>query len=298
MDSAAEGRGGSPRSYLYVPGDQPERLEKAASRGADALILDLEDAVAHSRKDTARGLVADWIGANPTAGGASWVRITAADPAEDLAALSAPIAGVMVPKAEPGLLSEIAGLLAERERKLGIPEGVLRIIALIETAQGLLEARVIARSPRVARLALGRADLAGELGLGVDPEGPEFSSILLDLVIASSAAGIAPPVAPTSTDFRDLEALRTSTERMLKLGLRGRTAVHPAQLPVINEVFTPSNEEVERAERLLAAFDAAERGGSGVTVDEDGRMMDAAVARAAREILRRAGQAARGPRRT
>jgi citrate lyase subunit beta/citryl-CoA lyase len=142
--------------------------------------------------------------------------------------------------------------------------------------------------PRVLRLAIGRADLAGELGLGVDPEGDEFRPLLLQLVVASAAAGIAPPVAPTSTDFRDLGALRDSTERLLSLGFRGRSAIHPAQLETINAVFTPSAAAVARAERLVATFEAAERAGLGVITDEDGRMVDVAVVRSARELLSRA----------
>lgn len=289
MGCEAGERQGSPRSYLYVPGDQAERLDKAAGRGADALIIDLEDAVVLNRKAEARALVTRWIAENRLVASASWLRITATEPTEDVDAIAASIAGIMVPKAEPALLAGVAGLLADRERKLELPEGSLRMIPLIETARGLLDVAAIAQAPRVTRLALGRADLAGELGLSVDPEGPEFSSILLDLVIASSAAGIAPPVGPTSTDFRDLEGLKASTERMLRLGLRGRTAVHPAQLPVINEVFTPTPEEVERARSLVTAFEEAERAGSGVIVDAKGRMVDVAVVRAARETLERAG---------
>ncbi|HEU4849665.1 MAG TPA: CoA ester lyase [Terrimesophilobacter sp.] len=288
MESGGTGTG-SPRSYLYVPGDQAERLEKAPGRGADALILDLEDAVAPQNKAAARELVGGWIQGHPEFGDSVWVRIIADDPAADLEAITAPIAGVMVPRAETALLAEVDELLAARESRLGIPAASIAVIPLIETARGLLDAVQLASAPRTVRLAIGRADLAGELGLGIDPEGSEFRSILLQLVIASSAAGISAPVAPTSTDFRDLEALRSSTEQLLRLGYRGRTAVHPAQLPVINEVFTPSPEEVERARRLVAAFDEAERNGSGVTVDENGRMVDVAVVRAARDVLQRAG---------
>lgn len=283
----------SARSYLYVPGDRDDRLQKALTRGADALIIDLEDAVASSGKSLARDLVAGWTRTDrPTV--VTWVRINADEPEADIRALAGPIAGVMVAKAEPALLETVSGLLAERERALGLPDGTFAMIPLIETARGLLEILQLASAPRVSRLALGRADLAGELGLDVEPEGPEFGRILLDLVIASSAAGIAAPIAPTSTDFRDLEALKASTERMLGLGLRGRTAIHPAQLPVINEVFTPSENDVESAERLLAAFTEAERAGSGVAVDDDGRMVDAAVVRVARDVVARAQ--ASGPR--
>ncbi|GAA3738933.1 CoA ester lyase [Leifsonia bigeumensis] len=287
MESGGTGTG-SPRSYLYVPGDQAERLEKAPGRGADALILDLEDAVAPQNKAAARELVGGWIQGHPEFAASVWVRITAEDPAADLEAITAPIAGVMVPRAETALLAEVDELLAARESRLGIPAASIAVIPLIETARGLLDAVQLASAPRTVRLAIGRADLAGELGLGIDPEGPEFRSILLQLVIASSAAGISAPVAPTSTDFRDLDGLRASTEQLLRLGYRGRTAVHPAQLSVINEAFTPAADEVQRAERLVAAFEEAERSGSGVTTDENGRMVDAAVVRSARDVLARA----------
>ena len=171
---------------------------------------------------------------------------------------------------------------------MGLPVGGIRTIPLIESARGLLSAVELAGAPRTLRLAIGRADLAGELALSVDPEGPEFRSILLQLVIASSAAGIAAPVAPTSTDFRDLDALRASTEQLMRLGFRGRTAVHPAQLAVINEVFTPSPGDVLRAQQLVTAFEEAERSGSGVIVGEDGSMVDVAVVRSARDVLARA----------
>lgn len=279
---------GSPRSYLYVPGDQGDRLEKALVRGADALILDLEDAVAPQSKAAARDLVGDWIQRNAANAQAVWLRITADDAAADIAAITGPIAGVMVPRAESVLLAEVDRMLTALESRLDTAVGSLAVVPLIETARGLLSAVDLASAPRTVRLAIGRADLAGELGLGIDHEGPEFRSILLQLVIASSAAGIAAPLAPTSTDFRDLDALRASTEQLLRLGYRGRTAVHPAQLAVINDVFTPSADEVQRALRLVAAFDESERNGSGVITDENGRMVDAAVVRSARDTLQRA----------
>lgn len=276
------------RSYLYVPGDREDRLDGAAARGADALILDLEDSVSEQNKALARKLVAGWLAGNTGVASRVWVRITSAAPAEDIAALTRPVAGVMVPKAEPELLRAVDELLTAREHELQLPRGGIAIIALIETARGLLSAPELAALPRVARLAIGRADLSAELGLRLEPEDPGFDSLLLQLVVASAAAGIASPMAPTSTDFRDPAALRESTERFLRLGFRGRSAIHPAQIAVINEVFTPGAAEVERAEKLVAAFEESERSGSGVTVDDRGRMVDVAVVRSAREVLSRA----------
>lgn len=277
-----------PRSHLYVPGDQPERLAKVLTRGADGIILDLEDAVTADRKDLARQTVTDWLHSNAETTAAVWLRVNAEEPHRDVAALAAPVSAVMVPKAEPESVAEVAALLAEREAQLGLAEGTFAIVPLIESARGLLAAPQLAEAPRVSRLAIGRADLAGELGLGVDPEGPEFYGLMLGLVVASAAAGIAAPVAPTSTDFRDLDALRDSTERLLRLGYRGRTAVHPAQVAVINEVFTPSEDEVAEARRLVEAFERSVASGSGAFADEGGRMVDAAVVRSARDVLSRA----------
>ncbi|MEO6943887.1 MAG: CoA ester lyase [Lacisediminihabitans sp.] len=277
------------RSYLYVPGDQKERLDGASARGADALILDLEDSVSLQNKTLARERVAAWLADNGETTGQVWVRTTSTSPAADIAALTSRVTGVMVPKAEPELLRAVDELLTSRERELQAVHGSFAIIALIETARGLLSAAELASLPRVARLAIGRADLAGELGLRLEPEDAGLDPLLLQLVIASAAAGIASPMAPTSTDFRDLVALRESTERLLRLGFRGRSAIHPAQLATINEVFTPSEAEVQRASRLVAAFEESERGGAGVMTDDDGRMVDVAVVRSAREVLARAG---------
>jgi citrate lyase subunit beta / citryl-CoA lyase len=258
-------------------------------RGADALILDLEDSVATQNKATARELVGRWLLEHPGSTPSVWVRVNAATVEADIASFTVAPAGVMVPGAEPALLHDVDALLTARERAWGAPEASIQVIPLIETARGLLAAVELAGTRRAVRLAIGRADLAAELGLGIDPEGPEFRSILLDIVIASAAAGISAPLAPTSTDFRDLAALRSSTDQLMRLGYRGRTAVHPAQLAVINEVFTPSADEIERARALVEAFERSEQAGSGVTTDDRGRMVDVAVVRAARELLLRAG---------
>ncbi|MBK0419776.1 CoA ester lyase [Leucobacter sp. CSA1] len=282
------------RSLLYVPGDRPDRLAKAWERGSDGLIVDLEDAVAPARKAEARATVGEWLAGQ----GASrsqrelrdrvWLRITAENPGADIAAISASIGAVMVPKAEPDTVARVAALLDGHEAAAGLEAGSISLVPLIETARGLLDAPRLAAMRRVRTLAIGRADLAGDLGFRGDLDGAEFRGLMLQLVVACAAAGIAAPVAPTSTDFRDLDALRESTARLLALGFRGRTAIHPAQVPVINEVFSPSEEEVVRARRLVEEFERSVREGSGVFVDE-GRMVDAAVIRGAREVLNRAG---------
>lgn len=221
---AAEPSTGIARTLLCVPGDQRARLGEVFGCGADELIVDFEDAVPAQSKAIARDVVADWMQHNAAPADRIWLRFNADTPAEDAETISAPLAGVMVPRAEITLLARVDELFTAREVRLGIESG-----------------------------------------------GPEFRSILFALVIASSAAGIMPPLAPTSTDYRDLEALRVSTENIIRLGFRSRTAVHPAQRAVINEVFTPAPEEVQRAIRLVAAFEDAEHSDSGDVVGEDGR---------------------------
>jgi citrate lyase subunit beta/citryl-CoA lyase len=288
-----------PRSYLYCPGDRPDRLARVRGWGADAVIADLEDAVQAGRKPVARAAVAAWLADLPSALhadhagkgqlGEVWVRINAGTLAEDVATVVGPaLRGIVLPKAEPALAAILDDLLSRAERDWGLPPGSVAVQPVIETATGLLAAAELASAPRVTRLGIGEADLAAELGVDVRTDPQILGPLRLQLVVASAAAGIAAPVGPASIDFKDLDALRAGTEALLRLGFRARTAIHPAQLACINEVFTPSQEQVAGARRLVAAFDQATAAGVGVITGPDGRMADAAVLRSARDILARA----------
>src|SRR5579875_1679903 len=266
------------RSWLYVPGNRRDFLDAALRRGADALIIDLEDSVPAAAKETARAAVSAWLPGRPPPGAELWLRINGDAATADLGLVTAAVTGVVVPKAEPGLLGR-------RERELGLPAGRFALVPLIETARGLLSAERLAGMPRVTHLGLGEADLCAELRLRPSGAAAELAPLRLQVVLASAAAGIGAPVAPTSRDYRDLRALRASTEGLLRGGFRARTAIHPAQVPVINEVFSPSPAEVAEARRLVGAF---ERSPSGVITDDGGQMVDAAVVRSAREVLARA----------
>lgn len=234
------------RSYLYVPADREKLLAKAHLRGADALILDLEDAVTPANKEVARTSAAAHL-ADPRPG-QLWVRVNSDRAAEDIAAVASPaLAGVWVPKAEPELLAAVDVALGAAERRLGLPDRTFQVIALIETARGVLDVARVATSPRVLRLGLGEADLAGELGLQPGPDGAELAPIRSQVVVASAAAGITAPVGPVETVLGDAVRLAASTRALLRQGFRARTAVHPDQLATINEVFTPSAAEIEAA---------------------------------------------------
>ncbi|MBO2447841.1 CoA ester lyase [Actinomadura barringtoniae] len=286
------------RSALYVPGDAPGKLAGAARWGADELIVDLEDAVPAARKAEARRAVADWLAGAPQ-GPRSWVRINPGEAgAADLHAVTWPVlAGVCMAKAETyAQLIAVNDLLSELEKARGIEPGTFGIVPLLESASAVLDAPRLARAPRVVRLQIGEADLRADLGVEPGPDERELLFARSQVVLASAAAGIEAPMAPVSTDFRDLDGLRASTAALKRLGFGGRACIHPAQIQVVNEVFTPSADEVARAHDLIVRYEAAATAGDGVCVDADGRLVDEAVVRSARRLLARRGRDGRGRR--
>ncbi|WP_067822982.1 HpcH/HpaI aldolase/citrate lyase family protein [Actinomadura kijaniata] len=273
------------RSALYVPGDAPGKLATAPRRDADELIVDLEDAVPLAAKAAARRTVADWLATRPR-GPRVWVRVNPGERGhDDVRAVALPgLTGVCVAKAETvGELAALDALLTGLERERGLRR--LGVVPLLESAAAVLDAPALARAPRVVRLQLGEADLRADLGVEPGPDERELLYARSRIVLASAAARIEPPIAPVSTDVRDLAALRDSTRALKRLGFRGRACVHPAQLPVVNEVFTPTPDELARARDLLARHEAATAGGTGVCLDDDGRLVDEAVVRSARRLL-------------
>lgn len=291
----ADGSALAARSYLYVPGDQHGKLAKAAGVGADAVILDLEDAVAPGAKAAAREEVARFLAGGPT-GPQWWVRVNAdvlSDVERDLTALAgggglAGLTGVVVPKAEPDLLRHVDDLLTTLEAAHGVTSGTMWIIGLIETALGLARTEQVAASPRVLRLGIGEADLAATLALQPGPEREELWPYRAGVVLASAVAGILPPMGPVETQVRDLEWLESTTRLLVRQGFRARTSIHPTQVAVVNDVLTPSAEEVRAAHEVVTAYEQATAGGRGVSVTYGGQFIDLAVVRGAREVLGRA----------
>lgn len=283
------------RSYLYVPGDQPRFLNSARSRGADAVIVDLEDGVAPCKKALAREAVEAWLSRQAFEPGEIWIRISSADTEADIELARFPcVRGLVLPKAEVETVRQVDLVLADRE---GTPGRVspLQVIPLIETAAGLESVATIASLPRVLRFGIGRADLLADLGVAPHmlPSG-ELTGIWLRIVIASAASGIQGPIAPVETVMRrdgDSGAmdrqLETTTRYFFALGFRARTAIHPNQVEVINKTFTPTAAEVEAARQKIEQFERAVAAGTGVFVDEYGAVVDEAVIRAAREVLHR-----------
>jgi len=270
-------------SFLYVPGDRPDLMHKAVVGPAHAVILDLEDGVAPAHATAARNEVANFL-AHPDRGDVPIaVRVHPDELAEDVGiAIRGGAQLVYLPKAELSSANRCGELLADAAAS---GTATPSIVALIETAQGWLDAPSTARADGVVALALGEADLFAELGM--DPELPESErqAIRLRLVVASAAAGLRGPTAPASTDFSDVDTFRASSVELRRHGFSARSAVHPAQVPVINEVFRPSPDEIARARALVADFDAAVAAGEAITVGADGRMIDEAVVRSARRLL-------------
>ncbi|WP_017936458.1 HpcH/HpaI aldolase/citrate lyase family protein [Nocardioides sp. Iso805N] len=259
------------RSLLFVPGNRPERFAKALATAADMVILDLEDAVAPAEKQGAREAVVEWLEAlAPEDAARVAVRVNAAGTPwheADLSAVADRAGAVMLAKAEAGGALEAAGRAAV-------------VVALIETATGVLDARPIARTAGVTRLAFGSFDLAAELG--VDPvDADALRAARSALVLASAAAGLAGPVDGVHAAIDDAEALAAETAAAHRLGFAGKLCIHPRQVDVVDAVLRPSGEDVAWAERVLAAVPADLAGG---VVTVDGRMVDKPVIERARRI--------------
>ncbi|MCM3562862.1 HpcH/HpaI aldolase/citrate lyase family protein [Hydrogenophaga intermedia] len=276
---SADACGRLPRAYLFVPADRPERYAKARASGADAVIIDLEDAVAPQGKCRARDTLANALDERTLL----LVRINAAGTPwfdDDVELCRHPgVAAVMLPKAD-GI--DAACTVVERCFKDVLP--------IIESARGVEEARNIARVPGVVRLAFGSVDLALDLGIECDPEGGEDELLHFrsHVVLASRLAGLAAPADGVSTAIGDLVRLRADAERARRLGFGAKLCIHPAQVASVQAAFTPGAERVAWARRVCAAFATA--GGSAVAVD--GQMIDKPLHERALAILRSAGEAA------
>jgi citrate lyase subunit beta/citryl-CoA lyase len=264
-----------PLTWLYVPGDRRDRINAALAGAADVVILDLEDAVTPDAKDAARQSV--WAAAQ-TSGRPLQVRINAedspwqSDDADMLRSLPGSV-GVRLPKIHS----------VDAVRRLADAVGERPLHLLIESALGVELGYHLARAhPRVATIALGEADLRADLGIA-DESGLAWARSRI--VNAAAAAGLPPPPMSVYPNHRDLDGLAKSCQLGRGLGFRGRTAIHPAQLPVIRRSFSPTDDEVRRARTLLAAAERGRRSGHGAVALPDGTFVDAAVVRRARAVV-------------
>jgi len=250
------------RSYLFVPGNRPERFAKAATCGAGAVILDLEDAVPPEAKAGARHAVCDWLRQHENA---AWVRINGADTEffeEDLRALAGvPVPGVMLPKAEAPL-------------ELGMP-----VIPLIESAAGLWNALQVARGPRVERLAFGSVDF--QLDAGIQGEGEALLYARSQLVLVSRIARLASPIDGVTVQIGDPAQLEHDVARARALGFGAKLCIHPNQVDIVERGLAPTEEELRWARAVVSA--AGQAGGNAVRLE--GKLIDLPVVERAHRLL-------------
>ena len=279
------------RSLLFVPVTAEKFVRTGADRGADAIILDLEDAVAPSQKAHARTLIEGAIPQVARNGADVVVRVNRPWRllVRDLeAAVVSGVAAVMLTKVDsPEHVLACAEIVTELEAERGLPAGALKFIALVENAAGFFRIEQIAKShPRVVGLSLGSEDFAANVGMTAEPEGLLYPK--QQTIFAARAAGILPMgFIGSIADFRDQEAFRAIVRRSRRLGFMCASAVHPLQVSVLNEAFSPDRAEVERAGRMIAAYDAAHAAGLGA-VQFEGAMIDVPVVERARSVVRRA----------
>lgn len=276
------------RSMLYVPADQPSMLAKCRQRGADVVVIDLEDAIAAANKHTARSAAADFLADPPMGSSAIMVRVNnTSDLHTDLSAVLSPnLVGIVLAKASDlDTLDQIDRVLSAYESAEGMQVGAVTVVCLIESAIGVRAAFELASHARTSRLALGEADLGADLGIAHDADDAVWGPIRARVVVDSAAAGIDPPVGPVPTEFRALTALKESTVALAMRGFAGRAAIHPDQIPIINAIFMPDEAAVAQANDVIARYEQALDGGVAVVVDADGRMVDEAVIRHARRIV-------------
>jgi citrate lyase subunit beta/citryl-CoA lyase len=271
------------RSVLFTPGDEREMMRKAVGGDADVVVFDLEDAVAPDSKEAARDAVDEVLNEVDDAHEV-WVRLNTfdaegADGHDDLGALADEPSCYVVPKAGSAENVEVVADAIDERSDAGI-------VPILETAAGVVNAAEVAAAPRVSAVVFGAEDLSADIGATRTDEGTEVIYARQKVVTAASAAGV-DAIDTLWTDFKDEEGLRCDTERTVRFGYDGKLAIHPAQAGVINDAFTPEEDRVEWAEKVMKAKREADERGKGV-FEVDGEMVDEPLVEQARTVLERA----------
>jgi citrate lyase beta subunit len=282
------------RSLLFMPGDSRKKIEKGAAMDVDSIIMDLEDAIALSQKENARQTTAEALREMDFGRSEPLVRINQVIEGwiyrQDIeATIDAKPAGYVLPKVEEAWqVQHVSEILSEAEETHGWPLGSIKLLAIIETAMGVVNLKEIAQSDkRLEALIFGAEDLAGDIGAVRTKEGYEVFYARSAVVTHAKAFGLQ----AIDTVFIDLTAeadvLKAETDYIRKMGYTGKLAIHPKQVAPIQEVFTPSPAEIEAAQKLVDAFNAQQAAGTGV-FEYEGKMIDMPMIRAALGILQRA----------
>ncbi|MCC7271754.1 MAG: CoA ester lyase [Alphaproteobacteria bacterium] len=265
------------RTFLFSPADHARRVEKVFSVGADAVILDLEDAVAAARKPAARGLALAALQRPRHCLG--YVRVNAMETEfcfGDLQAIVHPgLDGIVLPKVESaaGLLA-VDWVVEQLERERGLPRRGIDIMPIIETARGIADLDQILRAgSRIRRVSFGAGDFTLDVNMVWSRAESELAHARSKVAVSSRAAGLEAPIDTVWADLEDQEALEASAVTVLGMGFQGKLCIHPKQIPVVNRVFTPNEAEIAFAERVVAAFAKAEAEGS-AAFQLDGKFID------------------------
>ena len=276
------------RSLLFAPGNHPRKVEKVFQVGADVVILDLEDAVAITEKPATRATIVDAL--KKQRRGLGYVRVNSLDTefawGDFAGVVGAWVDGIVLPKVETAdQLQTVDWLLAQLERENGMEIGSIDLLPIIETGLGLYNIEAITMAgTRVKRVSFGAGDFTRDLNLVWTGPEQELAYARGRIVLASRAAGIEPPIDSVFIDLKDREHLELSTQKALEFGFQGKLCIHPDQVNLVNDVFTPDVAEVTRAKRIIAAFEEAEAAGS-ASIQVDGYFVDYPIVEKARRVL-------------
>ncbi|MFW6147846.1 MAG: HpcH/HpaI aldolase/citrate lyase family protein [Thermodesulfobacteriota bacterium] len=280
------------RTALFVPGNRPDRIDKAFATDADLIIIDLEDAVPLSEKEISRSTVREKAGRY--ADRMMLIRTNALDTPFIKGDLEETIVkgvkGIMLPKVEKGAdIHAINRLLLETEKKKSLPEGSIQVFPLIESAAAVQHVFDIVSTKtepnRMYTVAFGAADYTLDMGIEMTMDGRELYYARSRIAVACRASGIAPPLdTPFMIDIKNTDALLTDARRAKELGFQGKLVIHPQQIGPCNQLFSPSPEETAKAEKIVQAFEEAEAAGK-AAIQVDGKFIDYPVVKRAKDTL-------------
>ena len=277
------------RSLLFVPGNAPRMLERALGLAPDAFIPDMEDSVPWDEKANAREVVASYIPQLAKTGKPVIPRVNSLDSGlleADLAAVVGPrVFGVSVGKVDDAeILNRVSALIGEAERRAGMADGCVRLVPWIESASAIVNAYdICGASERIVAVALGAEDFTNDMEIERRDDDAELVYPRSVIAVAARAAGVLALDTPYFA-FRDAEGLRENSRASRGVGFRGRFAIHPAQIETINEVYSPSAEQIDRARREIEAFEEAASVGRGST-SLDGKVVDVPVVKRAQALI-------------
>tara|TARA_R110000772_G_scaffold232195_1_gene343477 strand:- start:66969 stop:67838 length:870 start_codon:yes stop_codon:yes gene_type:complete len=276
------------RTYLFAPGNHARRAEKAFTLDCDAVILDLEDAVAVAEKPATRALVVETLKQNP--GKRGYVRVNAWDTEfcfNDILAVTGPwLTGLVLPKVEEAAqVLAVDWILANIERDKGMDVGTIDLLPIIETGKGVANVRAIAATAtRVRRLSFGAGDYTKDMSMRWTLAETEIDHARAEIALASRAEGLEPPIDSVWIHIKDTDGLVRSAEKVRDMGYQGKLCIHPDQIGPVNGVFTPTEEQISFAQKVVAAFEEAESRGL-ASIQMDGYFIDYPIVDQARRTL-------------